>query len=239
MEYNQYQPSGGYQVVPDTAVVQRTMQRTFLWMTLGLAITTLSSLFVVESGLALSILAGGSRMPFFILLIAELGLVWYLSSAVMKMRTTTATLLFALYSALNGVTLSPIFYAYTMESITTTFAITAATFAVTAIYGAVTKRDLSRWGSILFMGIIGIIIASLINMFVGSSGLSLIISYVGVLLFTGLTAYDSQRIKEMLAATSYDEQLSKRVSILGALTLYLDFINLFIYLLRILGRSRD
>ena len=199
-----------------TVLVRQSVTRAFVWMTLGLAITGLTALFVADSNL-IEVLFSGS-FTFWILIIAELALVWYLSSRIMKLSMPVATAAFAVYSLLNGVTLSPIFLVYTGESIASTFFITAGTFAAMAIFGYTTKRDLSSMGSYLMMGLIGLIIASVVNIFVG------------------LTAYDTQRIKEMIAQSVGDEEQTKKVALLGALNLYLDFINLFLYLLRLFGR---
>ena len=148
-------------------------------------------------------------------------------------------LMFVAYSVINGALLSFIFLAYTMESITSVFFITAGTFATMAVIGYTTKKDLTSIGRILFMALIGIIIATIVNMFIGSTGLNMIISYLGVLIFVGLTAYDSQKIKQMLAVSGDTGETGQKLALIGALTLYLDFINLFIYLLRILGSKRD
>lgn len=216
-----------------TVLVRQSVTRAFVWMTLGLAITGLTALFVADSNLIEVIFSSGS---FWMLVIAELAVVWFLSSRVMTLSMPVATAAFALYSLLNGVTLSPIFLVYTGESIASTFFITAGTFAAMAIFGYTTKRDLSSWGSYMMMGLIGLIIASLVNMFVGSSLLMWVVSYLGVLIFVGLTAYDTQQIKAMIANSVGDEEQTKKVALLGALHLYLDFINLFIYLLRLFGR---
>ena len=218
-----------------TVLVRQSVTRAFVWMTLGLAITGLTALFVADSNLIEVIFSSGS---FWMLVIAELAVVWFLSSRIMKLSMPVATAAFAVYSLLNGVTLSPIFLVYTGESITSTFFITAATFGTMAVFGYTTKRDLSSWGSYLMMGLIGLIIASVVNIFLGSSLLMWAVSYLGVLLFVGLTAYDTQQLKAMIAASIGDEEQTKKVALLGALNLYLDFINLFIYLLRILGKRR-
>ena len=223
---------GLYGVGQDT-LVQRAVQRTFLWMTLGLAITGLASVYTVDSGLVFRML--GANI-FYFLLIAEIALVWFLSARVMKLSLPVATGAFALYSVLNGVTLSPIFLVYTSESIATTFFVTSGTFGAMALYGYFTKRDLTKWGSLLFMALIGVVIASVVNIFLKSEVMMWIITYIGVVLFVALTAYDTQKIKLLAYQTAHDAELSKKVSILGALSLYLDFINLFLYLLRILGR---
>lgn len=218
-----------------TVLVRQSVTRAFVWMTLGLAITGLTALFVADSNLIEVIFSSGS---FWMLVIAELAVVWFLSSRIMKLSMPVATAAFAVYSLLNGVTLSPIFLVYTGESITSTFFITAATFGTMAVFGYTTKRDLSSWGSYLMMALIGLIIASVVNIFLGSSLLMWAVSYLGVLLFVGLTAYDTQQLKAMIAASIGDEEQTKKVALLGALNLYLDFINLFIYLLRILGKRR-
>lgn len=218
-----------------TVLVRQSVTRAFVWMTLGLAITGLTALFVADSNLIEVIFSSGS---FWMLVIAELAVVWFLSSRIMKLSMPVATAVFAVYSLLNGVTLSPIFLVYTGESITSTFFITAATFGTMAVFGYTTKRDLSSWGSYLMMALIGLIIASVVNIFLGSSLLMWAVSYLGVLLFVGLTAYDTQQLKAMIAASIGDEEQTKKVALLGALNLYLDFINLFIYLLRILGKRR-
>lgn len=237
MDNSQF-PSQGQSVdefygVGHDSLVQRIVQRTFLWMTLGLAITGLASVYTVDSGLVFSML--GSNI-FYFLLIAEIALVWFLSARVMKLSLPVATGVFALYSVLNGVTLSPIFLVYTSESIATTFFVTSGTFGAMALYGYFTKRDLTKWGSLLFMVLIGVVIATLVNLFLKSETLMWIITYVGVILFVALTAYDTQKVKLLANETKHDVELSKKASLLGALTLYLDFINLFLYLLRFFGR---
>lgn len=221
------------QLILDESLVSSAVRRTFVWMALGLAITGLASVFTVSSNLVYSILEGNGL---WLLLIAELALVIFLSRRIMKMSIPVATGAFVLYALLTGVSLSPIFLVYTSESIATTFFITAGTFGAMALYGYITKRNLNALGSFLYMALIGLIIASIVNFFLASSTVMWITSIAGVLIFTGLTAYDVQKVKGMLAETVADEDLSKRISLLGALTLYLDFINLFLYLLRFFGR---
>jgi len=170
------------------------------------------------------------------LIIAEFGLVMAISWGINKLSLTTATLLFVLYSVINGATLSVIFVAYSIGTISKVFFITAGTFAVMAFIGYVTKTDLSKLGKILFMALIGLVIATIVNIFLKSSGLDLVLSYVGVLVFVGLTAYDTQKIKQMLWQAGDLSETSQKIALLGALSLYLDFINLFLYLLRIFGR---
>lgn len=179
----------------------------------------------------------GNRAAIWVLFIAELGLVFYTTARINRLSLTTATTLFILYSALNGVTLSSIFMVYAMTSIAKVFFITAGTFGVMALYGSVTKTDLSRFGNLFLMALFGLIIATLANLFIKSSGFDLILSYVGVVLFVGLTAWDSQQIKRALSMQAGMDESAQKVALLGALELYLDFINLFLYLLRIFGRS--
>ena len=213
--------------------VAKVMRRIYAKMFLGLIVTALVSLFVASSPALIEAIFS-SRIVFFGLIIAELGVVIALSAAINKMSSSTATLLFYLYAVLNGVTLSVIFFAYSMHAIALAFSVTAATFGVMSAYGYLTKADLSKMGAILFMGLIGVIIASLVNLFLASSTLDWVISIAGVVIFTGLTAWDTQRFKEMAAMT--DPSMSGKVATMGALTLYRDFINLFLYLLRIFGR---
>ncbi len=214
------------------------MRKVYVWMTLALVITGFTAYFVATNPTALSLIYS-NQLVFWALIIAELGLVIGLSAAINRLSLTTATLMFVLYSVVNGVTMASIFLVYTLSSIASVFFITAATFGAMALYGYFTKKDLTSWGRFLFMALIGIIIASVVNIFVGSSGLSLIVSYIGVLVFVGLTAYDSQKIKEMLSTATNQGEGMQKLALLGALTLYLDFINLFLHLLRILGSSRE
>ena len=173
------------------------------------------------------------------LVIAEFALVIGISAAINRLSLATATLMFVAYSVINGAMLSSIFMIYTAASIASVFFITAATFAVMALIGYTTKTDLTSVGKLLFMALIGLVIATIVNMFIGSSTLTMICSYVGVLIFVGLTAYDSQKIKNMLMQAPDAGESSQKLALLGALTLYLDFINLFIYLLRIFGDRRE
>jgi uncharacterized protein len=214
------------------------LAKVFNWMAIGLGLTGVVAYLTASSGIAMQIVASPMLM---ILVLAELGMVFYLSARIDKLQASTATGLFIGYAVLNGVTLSTIFLAYTRSSIAGTFFITAAMFGAMAIYGLVTKRDLSGLGSFLFMGLIGILVASLVNMFFQSSAMSWVISMVGVLVFTGLTAYDVQRIKSIgeQGIMTQGEEMIKKGSIMGALALYLDFINLFLMMLRLFGGSRD
>lgn len=212
------------------------MRKVYVWMTLALIITGVTAYGVANSPGVINAIYSNSAVMWG-LIIAELALVIGISAAINRLSLATATLLFVLYSAINGVVLSSIFLVYTTSSIASVFFITAATFAVMAFVGYTTKADLTSLGKILLMALIGLIIASLVNVFfLKSTGFDLIISYVGVLIFVGLTAYDSQKIKQMLMMAPDAGESSQKLALLGALSLYLDFINLFIYLLRILGK---
>ena len=173
------------------------------------------------------------------LIIAEFALVFGVTAAINRLSLATATMLFILYSVINGAMLSAIFVAYSPMVITKVFFITAGTFGAMAAYGYFTKRDLSSIGKILFMALIGLVIATVVNIFLKSNGFDLILSYLGVAIFTGLTAWDSQKIKVMLAQCEDMDEGAQKIALLGALTLYLDFINLFLYLLRIFGRNSN
>jgi len=210
------------------------------WMCIGLAVTGFIA-YYISGNEALLKMIFANRAIFWILLLAELGLVFAISGMINRMSAGTATGLFVLYSALNGATLSFIFLIYTSSSIASTFFICAATFLGCSIYGWTTKKDLTSIGGFCMMGLIGIIIASLVNMFTKSGAVSMIISYIGVIVFVGLTAYDTQKIKDMAVSQpdGLDGAVIRKGAILGALSLYLDFINLFLMLLRIFGQSRD
>ena len=218
-----------------TPMVSKVMRKTFGWMAMCLLITALTAMGVVNSGLFYQIASSGAM---WLLIIAELVLVFVLSARINKMSVTTATIMLIVYSALNGATLSFIFLAYSLGSIAKTFFITTGMFGVMALVGATTKRDPSKMGSILLMALIGLIIASLVNIFLRSSGLDWIISLIGVVLFTALTAYDVQRVKRLATESDlYDDTQVGRLAVISALSLYLDFINLFLYLLRFFGRN--
>ena len=210
---------------------QSTLMRSvYTWMTLALVITGLTAMYMAKSLTLLNMMMQNSMM-FWGLLIAEVALVMYLSVRINKISFTTATLLFIAYSILNGATLSILFLLYTMSSIATTFFVTAGTFGVMALYGYITKKDLTRIGNLCLMGVIGIIIATVVNIFINNSMMDMVISYIGVLLFIGLTAYDSQKIKHLLSSDDIEvNETTQKIAVMGALTLYLDFINLFIYI---------
>jgi len=214
------------------------MRKVYLWMTLALVITAITAYGVATSPAAIQFILG-NRIVFFGLIIAEFALVFAVGGMINRLSITTATLLFTLYSVVNGATLSVVLLAYTQESVTQVFFITAGTFAAMSAVGYLTKRDLSSVGRILFMALIGLIIATVVNIFWKNSGFMAILNYLGVLIFVGLTAYDTQKIKNMLLTAEDGGEVGQKMALLGALTLYLDFINLFLYLLRILGKARD
>ncbi len=215
------------------------MRKVFLWMTLALAVTGLTAYYVASNaGLLYTIFS--SKGLFWGIIIAELALVFILSARIMKMSFATAGIMFVAYSVLNGITMASIFAVFTMESIASAFFVTAGMFGVMSFVGFTIKKDLGSFGSFFFMALIGLIIASVVNVFLGSSVLYWVVTYVGVLLFVGLTAYDTQKIKHMLM--TYGDEVNdqtQKLALLGSLSLYLDFINLFLYLLRIFGRNND
>lgn len=214
------------------------MRKVYVWMTLALVITGVAAYGTAHSPNLLQLIYG-SKLVFFGLIGVELGLVFYVSARLDRLSLSTATLLFILYSALNGVVLSSIFIVFAMPVIAKVFLITAGTFGATAAVGYFTKRDLSSLGSLLLMGLIGLIIATVVNLFLKSAMFDLILSYIGVAIFIGLTAFDSQKIKQMLAMQTDMGEGAQKIALMGALNLYLDFINLFLYLLRIFGRSNN
>ena len=234
---NYIENSGIDQSVVESA--QRTlMKNVYWWMALALVVTGLSAFYTASSPRLLEAIFGSGL--FIGLIIAELIMVIILSARINKMSFVAAGIVFVIYSIVNGLTLSSILIVYTMESVASTFFITAGTFAAMAIVGTITKKDLSSIGQILFMALIGLIIATIVNIFLKSSMMSYIISYVGVAVFVGLTAYDAQKIKNLIH--QYGTDLSDdnmKLALMGSLSLYLDFINLFLYLLRIFGSRRD
>lgn len=214
------------------------MRKVYLWMTLALMITGITAAGVANSPNILALIYS-SQVVMWGIIIAEFGLVIYISARLEKLSLSTATTLFALYSILNGVMLSSIFLLYSTAIISKVFFITAGTFGVTALYGYATKKDLSSLGNILFMALIGLVIATIVNVFMKSAMFDLILSYIGVIIFVGLTAWDSQKIKHMMMLQQDADESAQKLALIGALSLYLDFINLFLYLLRIFGRSND
>ena len=221
-------------------MVNEFIRSVYNWMAVGLALTGGTAFFVANSPGLLRLIVG-NQLIFFGLIIAELAMVFTLSARVSRMQASTATSLFVGYSILNGLTLSVIFLLYTSASIASVFFVCAGTFVACSIYGWTTKRDLTSLGGFLFMGLIGIIIASLVNYFIRSSAMHMVISYIGVLVFVGLTVYDTQKLKHMALSqpADLDGSVLRKGAILGALSLYLDFINLFLMLLRIFGTARD
>lgn len=224
-----------YGQATSSVAVSTLMKSVYVWMTLALAVTGMTAAYVAGNLPLMSAILS-NRILFFGIIIAELAMVWTLSARIDRLSFATSGLLFALYSILNGVTMSVLFVAFTSASIAQTFFITAGTFGAMSLVGFTTKKDLTSMGSLFFMALIGLIIASLVNIFWQNSVLYWVISYVGVLLFVGLTAYDTQKIKQMVYAHGNEvNETTQKLALLGSLTLYLDFINLFIYLLRILG----
>lgn len=221
-----------------TTMSRNLMRNVYIWMALGLAITGVVAYATALSSQMMYALYANNGI--IILLVAEFALVFFLSARIMKLSPITATLLFAAYAVLNGLTLSYIFLAYTNTMVNTAFFATAGMFGAMSLYAVFTKKDLSGWGSYLFMAVIGLIIASVVNLLLRSSAMEYIISFAGVLIFMGLTAFDTQRIKAM--SDSMSEQMAEpdyvRLSIIGALKLYLDFINMFLFVLRLLAGGR-
>ncbi len=216
----------------------RFITKVYGWMSIGLALTGTVAYFVASSPILLQMIFG-NRLVFWGLVIGELLMVGYLAAAVTRMSAATATLVYMLYAVLNGVTLSGIFIMYTGASIVGTFLITGGTFAAMSAYGYFTKQDLTRAGNLLYMALIGLVIATVVNIFFRNPIMYWIITYAGILIFVGLTAYDTQKIKQMNIIGNEGTEEDHKEAIMGALTLYLDFINLFLYLLRLFGRSND
>ena len=229
--------SDNYSFADRSAIRERTiLKNVYIWMSAGLFLTAVVAKLFVDTSLFIPFVS--NRILFFAVIIAEFALVIRLSRRIMNMSVTEASLSFAAYAILNGITLSTIFIVYSIGTIYTAFFVTAGTFGAMSLWAMTTKRDLSGLGHFLMMGIIGLIIASVVNIFLGSTSLYFLISYAGVAIFTLLTAYDTQRIKAMSNQMSHtsDEDTFTRLSIMGALKLYLDFINMFLFILRIFGR---
>jgi uncharacterized protein len=207
----------------------------YAWMAAGLALTGVIAWYVSQNMQLLQSLGGGG---YIILFLVELGLVFAISGAINKISASVATGLFLLYAAINGVLLSVLLLVYPHATVGAAFLVTGGAFAATSLYGYVTQTDLTRFGALLFMALIGLILATVVNIFLRSDAMSWLITYAGVLIFVGLTAYDTQKLKQIAWQTSGNPALAARLSIVGSLTLYLDFINLFIYILRILGNKR-
>lgn len=216
---------------------QRFITKVYAWVSFALIITAAVAKYTVSSEFLLQMIFG-SRYGFIGLIILEFILVARLIKVVNRVSAFTTTALFLLYSAINGLTLSVVFLNYTSGSIASTFYVTAATFAVMSAYGYFTKSDLTKWGNLLFMGLVGVIIASVVNFFLNSTMLYWITTYIGIMIFVGLIAYDTQKIKNINVIGNEGTQEDRKEAILGALVLYLDFINLFLMLLRVLGRRK-
>lgn len=219
------------------ALFPALMRKVFTWMTLALAITGLTAYGVANNEQLLFALYSHS-WSMLVLFAVEIGLVIYLSARIQRLSLPVATICFVLFSIVNGLTLSPVFVVYTQSSIAKVFFITAGTFGAMALLGYRTRRDLSTLGRILFMALLGLIIASVVNLFLKSTAMELWLSYIGVAIFVGLTAWDTQKIKLMLNQCEAPDEQAQKIALLGSLTLYLDFVNLFLYLLRIFG-NRD
>lgn len=213
------------------------MAKVYMWMCGALMVTAATAMLVASTPALLEVIFG-NRLVFYALLIGEVLLVGYISAAVRRLSASTATLLFVFYSFLNGVTLAAIFVMFTSASIASTFFITAGTFGGMSVYGYVTKRDLTSIGNLAFMALIGLILASIVNIFWQNELLYWITTYAGVLIFVALTAYDTKKIKDMNIIGNAGTEEDQKEAIMGALTLYLDFINLFLFLLRIFGRKK-
>ena len=222
----------------DIAKVQQAfLTKVYSWMSIALLVTAGFSYFTLTNEVLLELILS-TRWGIWVLLFAEIGLVVYLTARIETMKAETSILLFLLYSTLNGITLAPIFLIYTGESVMNTFIICSGMFGAMSLYGYVTKKNLDGVGSYLGMGLVGIIIASIINMFIASEALNMTIAIVGVIIFTGLTAYNTQKMKAMSYVMMEDGSVAQKGAIMGALVLYLNFINLFLMLLRIMGDRR-
>lgn len=243
--FDQFQSKAGYTTESSSRsfysenAVATLMRNMYAWMAIALTITGFTAYAVANTYSLIYAIATNSIL-FYGLIFAELGLVYYLSSRIFRMSFATAGLLFAVYSIINGVTLSLIFLIYEIGSIVSTFFITAGTFGAMAVVGSFLKKDLSFIGRFALMALIGLIIAGVVNIFMRSEGFSFIIAIIGVLVFTALTAYDAQKMKNLIAENGYEvNENTQKLALIGALELYLDFVNLFLYLLRLLGSRRD
>lgn len=226
-------------LIQDEATISRFISNVFSWMVAGLVMTATAAYYVAESGLVANLYnleTGGMSALGWIVMLAPLGFILAMNMGFQRWSSMSLTLLFLAFSAIMGVSLSSVFLVYSASSISQVFVITAVTFGVMAVVGYTTNTDLTKFGSLLMMALVGIIIASVVNWFINSSGLDYIISIGGVLIFTGLIAYDTQRLKRIASGVEYGSETGAKLAILGATSLYLNFINLFLFLLRILGR---
>ena len=235
MNMENYQSEIGAPRVLDRSVASTLMRSVYYWMAGALVITGLTAMLVAGNEALMTAIFNNSAILWG-LIIAEFALVVALSAAINKMSFAMATIMFIVYSVLNGVTLSSIFVVYTMGSIASTFFVTAGMFAATAVFGTVTKKDLSGIGRFAFMALIGLIIASVVNVFLHSEMFYWLTTFAGVVIFAGLTAWDAQKIEQLFAEQYEVNESTQKLALLGSLTLYLDFINLFLYLLRIFGK---
>ena len=236
-QYDSYTP---YAVgVGSVEAVNTLFRKVYQYMALGLILTSLTA-WLTASSPAMLRMFYGSATPLIIVAVAELGLVFYLSATIAKHSASTSLLLFGLYSILNGITCSAVLLVYTQESVYTAFLSTAGMFGAMSVYAMYTKRDITTWGSFLQMGLWGLIIAMVINIFVGSTMAETVISVMGIIIFMGLTAYDTAKIKSIAEDSGMnDDKAIGKVAVIGALALYLDFINLFLYLIKLFGKRRD
>lgn len=236
-QYDNYTP---YIVGTDSLEMVNTLfRKVYQYMALGLILTSLTA-WITASSPAMIRTFYSSQMPLIVVALVELGLVFYLSATIAKHSASTSLMLFGLYSILNGITCSAVLLVYTNESVYTAFLSTAGMFGAMSLYALYTKRDITSWGSFLHMGLIGLIIAMVVNMFVGSSTADMVISVIGIIIFMGLTAYDTAKIKSLADGMGMnDDEAVGKIAVIGALALYLDFINLFLYLIRLFGKRRD
>lgn len=230
-----YEKDYGYK--SSTQIVQATMSKVYAWMTLALAVSAIAAFYTASSETLIRFIYG-TRWGIWALLIAEIALVVYLSARLNKMSFATGAFVFGIYSMLNGITLSSILLAYSPGTVYTAFLSTALTFGVMSFIGYTTKKDLTSIGSFLMMALVGLIIASLVNLFLRNSMMDTIITYLGLFLFIGLTAYDTQKIKQTLSMQGQWGIDVRKIALIGALSLYLDFINLFLNIVRLLGDRR-
>ena len=236
-QYGSYTPYAAG--IGTVEAVNALFRKVYQYMALGLILTSLTA-WITASTPALLRMFYSSLTPLIIVAVAELGLVLYLSATIAKHSASTSLMLFGIYSVLNGITCSAVLLVYTQESVYTAFLSTAGMFGAMSVYGIYTKRDITSWGSFLHMGLWGLIIAMVINLFVGSSAAETVISVIGIIIFMGLTAYDTAKIKALAeGAEMSDDETAGKIAVMGALELYLDFINLFLYLLRLFGKRRD
>jgi uncharacterized protein len=233
--FNDANPYAYGQAGAGSQVLSRFFNAVYAWMAAGLALTAVIAFYIGNNPSLLASIGGGGILLLFVL---QLVLVFVISAAINKINANVATVLFLLYAALNGVTLSVIFAIYARATIGGAFIITAGTFGAMSVFGFTTGRDLTRIGSLCFMGLIGIVLASIVNIFVHSSMMNMAINYIGVLVFVGLTAYDTQRLKSVAIQTQNNSAMAARLSINGALMLYLDFLNLFLMILSLMSGDR-